>query len=81
MFLQLKRLLEKEINIVEWNPSNEQLLSIAKFIQSNSTDLSGLSAFICETCEDVTLMLLEGQDYSDLNTLLVLARIVVDDSE
>lgn len=81
MLLEFKRALEKTVRIVQWNPSTEQLIEIANFIRSNPNDLTSLSSFICETCEDVTLMFLEGQDYSDLNSLLALARMVVEESE
>ncbi|MDW1917586.1 hypothetical protein [Vibrio sp. Vb0349] len=81
MLLEFKRALEETVRIVQWNPSTEQLIEIANYIRSNPNDLISLSAFICETCEDVTLMFLEGQDYSDLNSLLALARMVVEESE
>ncbi|MEC7940129.1 MAG: hypothetical protein VX212_06250 [Pseudomonadota bacterium] len=81
MLLEFQRALEETVRIVQWSPSTDQLIEIANFIRSNPNDLKYLSAFICETCEDVTLMFLEGQDYSDLNSLLVLARAVVEESE
>ncbi|ELB2862469.1 hypothetical protein QNE90_002078 [Vibrio alginolyticus] len=81
MLLEFKRALEETVRIVQWNPSAEELIEIANFIRLNPNDLTSLSAFICETCEDVTLMFLEGQDYSDLNSLLALARMVVEESE
>ncbi|QTH72958.1 hypothetical protein [Pseudoalteromonas xiamenensis] len=81
MLLKFQRSLEETVRIVKWSPSAEQLIEIAYFIRSNPNDLKDLSAFICETCEDVTLMFFEGQDYSDLNSLLALARAVIEESE
>lgn len=81
MIIEFKRLLEKKVRIYEWDPSKEQLLVIAQFIQSQENDLNDLSAFICDTCKNVTLMFFEGQDNSDLNTLFALAKAVVNESE
>ncbi|MCD9548593.1 hypothetical protein GLP21_08095 [Photobacterium carnosum] len=81
LLLQLKSLLEKEVCIIDWNPSKEQLVNIAKFIKANPNNLDNLCIFISETCDDVTLMLLEGNEYSDIYTLLALAKAVVDECE
>ncbi|MBX9935978.1 MAG: hypothetical protein K2Y10_05245 [Burkholderiaceae bacterium] len=70
---KFKRELETSINIAEWNPTDEQLLRIAKYIVRNKGDIKGVKEFISVICENVTWTAFEGVDNSDLNYLLALA--------
>ena len=70
--------LKKICRIYEWNPSPQQLISIRdevkKRIQKGERlDLSSCQQIISKHCPSARLVVTEGVDNSDLNTLLMLA--------
>jgi hypothetical protein len=77
----LKLELERAYGILEWSPTNEQLLKIAKFIQENPDDLVLVSSYICEICTVGDLYVTEGIDNSDLNYLIALATKAVNEAD
>ena len=77
----LKQELERVYGILEWSPTNVQLLRIAKFIQENPDNLQLVSGYICEICTVGDLYVTEGVDNSDLNYLIALATKAVNEAD
>lgn len=73
MNANFKRDLEVAYKIVQWSPTERQLLSIAQYIHNNPKNIGQVGAYICEICDDVLLEAFEGVDNSDLNYLIALA--------
>lgn len=81
MLRKFKSSIERELKIAQWAPTDRQLLEIALYINEKPNELDNLSSYICENCDDVLLMCMEGQDYSDLRVLLALAKKVAEEVE
>lgn len=73
MYENFKKELEIAYRIHEWEPNDDQLLEIAKYIKNNPEKIDQVSAYICDICKNVLLGLFEGVDNSDLDYLIALA--------
>lgn len=81
MNTNFKSQLEKAYDIIQWNPTEEQLLRIAKFIIDNPNELRFVSSYIGEICSDISFYSAEGFDNSDLNYLIAIAIKVVKEAD
>lgn len=73
--LQLKSELEKVLKITSWNPTQEQLASIAVALAaSNIPSISKVERVILSVCPDTKFVITAGVDNSDLRTLIAIAR-------
>ncbi|MEL0638223.1 hypothetical protein V6259_15840 [Marinomonas sp. TI.3.20] len=72
--------LERAYDIVQWTPTEEQLLKIAKFIKEHPEQLRLVSGYISEVCTDVLFYAAEGYDNSDLNYLIAVAIKAVEEA-
>ncbi|MBN7842604.1 hypothetical protein J0A78_02630 [Providencia rettgeri] len=83
MLLKLEETIRNAFLPFDWNPTNEQLLDIAEQLSSLplQTDSHTIATIICEVCKVTSTPNLsaglEGEDQTDLKTLLLLARNVV----
>lgn len=68
-----KKELTSVCKIVQWDPTDEQLISIANYIIENQEEIGLVRGYICQVCDDVLVESFEGIDNSDLNCLLAIA--------
>ena len=73
--------LERAYNIVQWNPTEDELLKIAKFIKDHPDELRLAGGYIGGICSNVLFYSAEGYDNSDLNYLIAFAIKVVEEAE
>lgn len=70
-----KKELEKSLSIIEWSPTNDQLLEIAKRLSNfrGTPSKPNIEEIVLQVVGSYKALLLKGVDSSDLTTLLILA--------
>ncbi len=70
----LKTAIAEVCTIAKWNPTQEQLNSIAlEIIRTKPNSASDVEAIVAKECPDTIFLVMEGIDNSDIRTLLSLA--------
>lgn len=81
---KLEDLLRSHCNLIDWNPTSEQLGKIKADIDSSLAAGKTLSKTECQNivvkhCGSTRMFVTHGVDNSDLNTLLVIALSSIGD--